>query len=139
MPNKIRMTVTLSQTNKHGNVLDASTHQNIVNPRDERDILYASARKIQEFAREMEDKAQAFKDKFGKRPVYAFRITQPIAIRVHFDDQLVMDTARYTSSAVMNYRLTPRKIATDAGFAMLLDSFDLTKTFATPVVFKRKK
>ena len=39
----------------------------------------------------------------------------------------------------MNYRLTLKKIATDAGFAMLLDSFDLTKTFATPVVFKRKK
>ena len=136
---KIRMTVTLSQTNKHGHVLDASTHQTIVNPRDERDILHATGRKIQEFAREMEGKAQAFKDKYGKRPVYAFRATQPIAIRVHFDDELVMDTERYTSSAVMNYRLTLKKIATDAGFTILLDSFDLTKTFATPVVFKRKK
>jgi hypothetical protein len=39
----------------------------------------------------------------------------------------------------MNYRLTLKKLATDAGFTVLIDSFDLTKTFATPVVFKRKK
>lgn len=136
---KIRMTVTLSQTNKHGHVLDASTYQDIVNPRDERDILHATGRKIQQFARESEDKAQAYKHTYGKRPTYAFRATQPIAIRVHFDDELVMDTERYTSSAVMNYRLTLKKLATDAGFTVLIDSFDLTKTFATPVVFKRKK
>ena len=136
---KIRMTVTLSQTDKHGLVQEASVEQTIVNPRDERDILYASARKIQTFAQESEAKAQAFKKVHGVRPEYAFRSTRPIAIRVHFDDELVMDTERYTSSAVMNYRLTLKKLATDKGFTILLDSFDLTKTFATPVVFKRKK
>lgn len=133
------MTVTLSQVNSKGVAIDAHTQQTIVNPRDERDVLHATARHIQRFARDMEDKAQQFKAKYGKRPASAFKVTQPIAIRVHFDDELVMNTERYTSSAVMNYRLTLRKLRTDQGFDTLINSFDLTKSFTQPVVFKRKK
>ena len=135
----ISMSVTLSQPQTNGGTLSVTKRpQTIKNPRDERDVLHAVSRNIQKFAHEMESQAQKFKAKYGARPNTAFKATKPIIIKVTFDDVVVVDTEEYTSSAVMEYNLTLKKLSEEKGREMLMMSFDLTRMFATPIVFQRK-
>lgn len=138
----IQMQVTLSQVDKNGLTTEAPYSQSIRSRADERgegDILHAAAKKVQRFAMEMEERAQAFKDKHGTRPAWAFKATRPIRIRVTFDNECVMDTDKYCGHGGLQYNPTLKKMADAKGFDMLMDSFHLAEAWSAPVTFKRKK
>ena len=138
----IQMQVTLSQVDKNGLETKAPYSQSIRSRADERgegDILHAAAKKVQLFAMEMEERAQAFKDKHGARPAWAFKATRPIRLRVTFDNECVVDTDKFCGQGGLQYNPTLKKMADEKGFDMLMDTFRLAKAWSAPVTFKRKK
>tara|TARA_E500000318_G_scaffold7690_1_gene7091 strand:- start:1366 stop:1791 length:426 start_codon:yes stop_codon:yes gene_type:complete len=117
--------------------VQASKEQRIRTVRSEQDLLFKTAQAVQQFAEAQMSEQETYKAKFGKSLPCAFSNTGKIDIRVYYgdDQRLAMTTTDYTSSAVMKYRLTLKKLASGEGRAALMASFRLTHQFAQPVKF----
>jgi hypothetical protein len=134
------MRVQLTQYNNDGTVrCSASRTQHIRKPRSEQDLLFKTAVNVQQYAQAQIDENAAYKKKYGKNLPNVFTQTGKLEIRVYYgddmDDKLAMTTKDYTSSAVCEYRLTLKKLASGEGKDVLMASFRLTKQFAQPVKF----
>lgn len=134
------MRVELTQYKSDGTLrVQATKLQHIRKPRSEQDLLFKTAHSVQQFAQAQIDEQEKYKQKYGKNLPCAFSNTGKLAIRVYYGDEmtdkLAMTTTDYTSSAVCEYRLTLKKLASGEGKDVLMASFRLTKQFAQSVKF----
>lgn len=134
------MRVQLTQYKSDGTLrVSATKLQNIRTVRSEQDLLFKTAVAVQQFAQAQIDEQEKYKAKHGKNLPCAFSNTGKLAIRVYYgddmNDKLAMTTTDYTSSAVCEYRLTLKKLASGEGKDVLMASFRLTHQFAQPIKF----
>lgn len=140
------MRVQLAQYKSDGTLkAEYKMTQRIRKARDEQDLLFKTATHIEDWAGQLIKMNDSFGDKFQtpkgnrKRLPCSFSPTQKIAIRVYYGDDMqeecVMTTTDYTSSAVCEYRLTLKKLASGEGKQVLLSSFKLTHMLGQPIKF----